>query len=254
MWKWLTVACACYGLLGVAVAVAPESGFMRPDYGRRGQRENRPPRAPGYDPGAPRGPEEQRGPAGQPALQSQPGPDNRPPAGPAPTLLDFEGPLPQFLTRPEQPDSVQVIVEANGNHVLAWTALRPADGLPKAPLAGLEIPLTPGVGATQLRFRARAIQPEEQQPASGAGAYEFIVGVGEAGGGVYRARREIGSQFADFDIPLAELRRGPLDQDLAGAVDPARVDRFVVAYRLSYLVGKRVVFPVQLELDDIEVR
>lgn len=254
MWKWLAVFCLCYGLLGMAAFVAPQHRMpltfaeRPPRPPREGQplpRDGQPPQRPlapgqlapgGMQPPAPGG-------APPPAAQGLP-----------PQLLNFEGPLPRFVVRPEGPDSVQIIAEPNGNHVLAWTTLSSLNNRMKAPLAVLEIPLTPGISASELRFRARAILPDKQQPAPDAGAHEFIIGVGEAGGPVYRVRRSIGPQWADYAIALAELREGPLEQAPAGAVDPARVDRFVVAYKLSYLAGKRLASAVQLELDDIEVR
>jgi len=193
MWRWVGIACLVYGLSSLSLMFAP-----------------RPP-----------GPEN-----AAPGAGTMLGPPE------LPSAIDFEGPLPPLITRPQ---SETVVVEhSSGNHVLEWRLP------PEAPGAHtLVLPMRPPPGSSSLVLELGANREQALR-----------IGVHEQDGSLYLVPLKAVMAPIEQRIPLAELRQGEMAQDENGRLDPAQVMGVaVICPELRAVRNRRM--PAVITLDNL---
>lgn len=171
MWRWIGIACLVYGLSSLWLLFA-----------------HRPAAGPA-EPFAPGGP---------------------PPGVQLPAAIDFEGPFPPPITRPQT--ETEVVELAAGGHALDWRL--PPEG-PR--VHTLALPMRPQPGATRLVLELRANQQRE-----------LMIGVREADGSIYLAPRRVGQALAEEAVPLESMRLAEFTEDENGRLDAVEATAVVI--------------------------
>lgn len=224
MWRWLAIAATAYGLLGLAMMLAPRTYLPRTavqdwqEILRSLQQEPGPAMPPGTGP--------------PPGAQWNPGIK---PLEPQPTL-DFELPQTPFITRPEL--QAETALQPGGNHYLHWT---PAPGTKG--LAALILPWRPIYSMPrklQLKLRADRATP-------------VIIGLRERDGSVFSAERVTTRDWHEVVLPLNQLHLGPRMSDENGRLDLDQVQELVMVH-FGREPEDQTRSPVTIDVDNIELR